>query len=94
MEFDILPVTRFQQNCSILWCENTRRAAIIDPGGDIDQLKDFLTWEKLALEVVLPGLEVVDPGLDRKLVGARAQGLEAAPPAVVDGRGHGRLAPG
>ena len=29
MEFDILPVTRFAMNCSILWCEKTNRAAVI-----------------------------------------------------------------
>ncbi|MBK1640433.1 hypothetical protein CKO12_00755 [Chromatium okenii] len=30
----ILPVTAFQQNCTVFWCERTRRAAIIDPGGE------------------------------------------------------------
>ena len=53
MKFDWLPVTRFEQNCSILWCEATRKAAVIDPGGDIDQLRDFLEWDELELEVVL-----------------------------------------
>ena len=53
MKFDWLPVTRFEQNCSILWCEATRKAAVIDPGGDIDQLCDFLQWDELELEVVL-----------------------------------------
>jgi glyoxylase-like metal-dependent hydrolase (beta-lactamase superfamily II) len=53
MKFDWLPVTRFEQNCSILWCEATRKAAVIDPGGDIDQLCDFLEWDELELEVVL-----------------------------------------
>ncbi|TSE35771.1 Hydroxyacylglutathione hydrolase GloC [Tepidimonas charontis] len=31
-----IPVTPFAQNCSLLWCEATRQAAVIDPGGDID----------------------------------------------------------
>jgi hydroxyacylglutathione hydrolase len=53
VKFDWLPVTRFEQNCSMLWCEATRRAAIIDPGGDIHQLLDLLEWEELQLEVVL-----------------------------------------
>ncbi len=53
MEFDWLPVTRFEQNCSILWCGTTRRAAIIDPGGDLDQLTSFLELEELQLEVIL-----------------------------------------
>jgi hydroxyacylglutathione hydrolase len=53
MQFDWLPVTRFEQNCSMLWCEGSRRAAIIDPGGDVHQLRDLLEWEQLTLEVVL-----------------------------------------
>lgn len=33
-----VPVTAFQQNCSIVWCDETLKAAIIDPGGDLDVL--------------------------------------------------------
>ena len=33
-----IPVTAFQQNCSIVWCDETRLAAVIDPGGDLDLL--------------------------------------------------------
>ena len=32
----------FQQNCSILWCSATRRAAIVDPGGDIPKIEAAL----------------------------------------------------
>lgn len=32
------PVTAFQQNCSIVWCDATMDAAIIDPGGEVDRL--------------------------------------------------------
>lgn len=38
LRYRTVPVTPFQQNCSIVWDEATRRAAIIDPGGDIDRL--------------------------------------------------------
>ena len=34
----IVPVTAFQQNCSILKCEATGRAAIVDPGGDTGRI--------------------------------------------------------
>lgn len=33
-----VPVTPFQQNASIVWCDATRQAAVIDPGGDLDTL--------------------------------------------------------
>ena len=38
MQFKIIPVTPYQQNCSLIWCETTRSAALIDPGGDVDRL--------------------------------------------------------
>lgn len=53
MKCEWLPVTRFEQNCSVLWCESTRKAAVIDPGGDLDQIRNFLNLEDLELEVVL-----------------------------------------
>ncbi|MEP5764014.1 MAG: MBL fold metallo-hydrolase [Halieaceae bacterium] len=34
----IVPVTPYQQNCSILKCEASGKAAIVDPGGDIDRI--------------------------------------------------------
>lgn len=53
MEFEILPVTRFAQNCSILWCEKTNRAAVIDPGGDLSEILNFLELMDLEPEVAL-----------------------------------------
>lgn len=38
MEYRIVPVTPFQQNCSLLWCSRTRAAAVVDPGGDIERI--------------------------------------------------------
>ena len=31
----ISPVTPFQQNSTLLWCGATKRAVVIDPGGDL-----------------------------------------------------------
>jgi glyoxylase-like metal-dependent hydrolase (beta-lactamase superfamily II) len=38
LSFEILPVTPFQQNCSLVWCERTREAALVDAGGEIERL--------------------------------------------------------
>lgn len=53
MEFDFLPVTRYKQNCSILWCEKTNRAAVIDPGGDLSEILNFIELMDLEPEVAL-----------------------------------------
>jgi glyoxylase-like metal-dependent hydrolase (beta-lactamase superfamily II) len=38
LKYSIIPVTPFQQNCTLLWCEQTAEAAIVDPGGDLDRI--------------------------------------------------------
>ena len=35
----IVPVTPFQQNCTVLWCETSKRAVVIDPGGDLPNIE-------------------------------------------------------
>ncbi|RKS86825.1 glyoxylase-like metal-dependent hydrolase (beta-lactamase superfamily II) [Orbus hercynius] len=49
MQYQIIPVTPFQQNCSIVWCELTKEAAIIDPGGEAALLQKAV--EKLGIKV-------------------------------------------
>ncbi len=38
IQYTIVPVTPYQQNCSIIKCETTGKAAIVDPGGDIEKI--------------------------------------------------------
>ncbi len=45
----IIPVTAYQQNCSLLWCDQTLEAALIDPGGDIKLLEAELKKQQLRL---------------------------------------------
>ena len=47
LRYQTIPVTPFQQNCSIVWCDTSHRAAIIDPGGDLDVL--LAATEKLGV---------------------------------------------
>jgi hydroxyacylglutathione hydrolase len=49
----IVPVTPFEQNCSILICEETNRAAIVDPGGDIPKILDALNKSGATPEKIL-----------------------------------------
>lgn len=53
MKFRVVPVTPFQQNCTVCWCEETKKAAVIDPGGDIDKVLAALSEEGLKLEKIL-----------------------------------------
>ena len=38
LKYLTIPVTAFAQNCSIVWCDQTLQAAVIDPGGDLPRL--------------------------------------------------------
>jgi len=38
LKYLTIPVTAFQQNCSLVWCDETMEAAVIDPGGDLDRV--------------------------------------------------------
>ena len=49
----ILPVTPFQQNCSLVWCTRTLQAALVDPGGEIDSLLAQVAQRGLTLERIL-----------------------------------------
>ena len=53
MKLEVVPVTAFQQNCSVLWCERTRRAAIVDPGGDLERVLKVIELHGLTLEKIL-----------------------------------------
>jgi glyoxylase-like metal-dependent hydrolase (beta-lactamase superfamily II) len=46
-------VTPFAQNCSVVWCEQTGRAAVIDPGGDLDRIARVIERERVRVERVL-----------------------------------------
>lgn len=53
MKYAIVPVTAFQQNCSILVSEASGKAAIVDPGGDIDRLAAAIEQLDVQLEKIL-----------------------------------------
>jgi hydroxyacylglutathione hydrolase len=49
----LVPVTPFEQNCSILICQETNKAAIVDPGGDLPKIIDALAQLKTHAEKIL-----------------------------------------
>jgi glyoxylase-like metal-dependent hydrolase (beta-lactamase superfamily II) len=49
----IVPVTPFQQNCSLMWCPGSGLGAVVDPGGDLDRLHQAIAANKVSLEKIL-----------------------------------------
>jgi hydroxyacylglutathione hydrolase len=53
MKVFVIPVTPFRQNCSLLVCEATNHAAVVDPGGDIELIEGAIEKEGVTVEKVL-----------------------------------------
>jgi hydroxyacylglutathione hydrolase len=53
MKVAIIPVTPFQQNCSLLVCQHSGKAALVDPGGDLELLISSIGKSGAQLEKVL-----------------------------------------
>ncbi len=53
MKYRIIPVTPFQQNCTLLWCEDTLKAAVVDPGGDLERIQAAIAEEGVTVEKIL-----------------------------------------
>ena len=53
MKFRVIPVTPFEQNCTLLWCEKTRQAAVMDPGGDLHEIMAAIAEEGVSVTKLL-----------------------------------------
>jgi len=53
LEYRIIPVTPFDQNCSLLWEASSRRAVVVDPGGDVDDILAAIATHGLTVERIL-----------------------------------------
>lgn len=53
MQIKVIPVTPFEQNCSLLICPETNKAAIVDPGGDIDKILTAVKQYNVVVEKIL-----------------------------------------
>ena len=60
LQYKTIPVTAFQQNCSLVWCDQTQEAAVIDPGGDLEAIE----WEIDRLGLQLKAIWVTHAHID------------------------------
>ncbi|MFO1146944.1 MAG: MBL fold metallo-hydrolase [Alsobacter sp.] len=49
----IIPVTPFQQNCSLVWDDDTKVGAVVDPGGDLQIIRDAIAQVGITVEKIL-----------------------------------------
>ncbi|MDA4847309.1 MBL fold metallo-hydrolase [Hoeflea poritis] len=48
----IVPVTAFQQNCTILFDGDTKRGVVVDPGGDVAAIQEVLEKNGIEIEAI------------------------------------------
>ncbi|MGR5294573.1 MBL fold metallo-hydrolase [Vibrio mediterranei] len=91
LQYQVVPVTSFAQNCSIVWCDETMKGVIVDPGGDVKQLEMLIKELGVQVEQLVlthghldhvGGTEPLAEALDANIVGPHKadnfwlQGLE------------------
>jgi len=52
LHYHTIPVTAFEQNCSLVWCDQSGHAAVIDPGGDLERIEAQLQQRALQLQAI------------------------------------------
>ena len=52
LQYQVIPVTSFQQNCTLLWCDQSNEAVLIDPGGEAERLLAEVNKRNLKLKAI------------------------------------------
>jgi len=80
----VIPVTPFQQNCSLLWDEDTGKGVVVDPGGDVDRIMSAVAETGATVERILLTHGHMDhAGGAADLRDALAAGRPAPPPPII-----------
>ncbi len=85
----IIPVTPFQQNCTLIWDEATKVGAVVDPGGDLDRIEKAIRDQGVRVEKILLTHGHIDHAggaaeLKERLGGVPIEGPHAADKFLLD----------
>lgn len=81
MEYSVITVTMLMQNCSLLWCPESRKAAVVDPGGESEKILEAIREKGVELEkVLLTHLHIDHVGAAGELAGRCGVPIEGPQP--------------
>ena len=84
MKIIVIPVTPFEQNCSLVICEETQTAAVVDPGGDVKRILAIVEQQGVKVEKVIlthghldhvGGTQALAKGLNIPIIGPEKKDL-------------------
>ena len=52
LQIAIIPVTDFQQNCTMMWDADSKAGVIVDPGGDVDRIEAAIEETGIKVEAI------------------------------------------
>ena len=52
LQAGIIPVTPFEQNCTILFDQDTKEGVVVDPGGDVDVILQVVSENGITLKEI------------------------------------------
>ncbi len=86
----IVPVTPFQQNCTLLWDEASKQGTVVDPGGDLDRIEAGIKQTGMTVEKILLTHGHIDHAagaaeLKERLGGIPIEGPHEADKFLLDG---------
>lgn len=53
VQIQVVPVTQFEQNCSLVWSQATKRGTVVDPGGDVPRILEAIATAGITVERIL-----------------------------------------
>lgn len=85
----IVHVTPFEQNCTLIWDEATKRGAVVDPGGDVERIEAAIAQVGLTVEKIVlthGHLDHVGGAVElRDKLGVKIEGPHIADKFLMDG---------
>jgi glyoxylase-like metal-dependent hydrolase (beta-lactamase superfamily II) len=84
LQAGIVPVTLFQQNCTLIWDEAVMRGAVVDPGGDLDRIEAAIAKAGMTVEKILLTHGHVDHAAGAAELKERLGGIPVEGPHLAD----------
>lgn len=52
LQIAIVPVTDFQQNCTLIWDQETKEGVVVDPGGELPKIESAIEQTGMTVEAI------------------------------------------